>query len=44
MHRERKTGAGIAELKERMIRMVPEGFGDRTITGALVSEETLSSW
>lgn len=33
-----KTGAGIAELKERMIRMVPEGFGDRTITGALVSE------
>lgn len=33
-----KTGAGIAELKERMIRMVPEGFGSRTITGDLVSE------
>ena len=33
-----KTGAGIAELKEWMIRMVPEGFGGRTITGDLVSE------
>ena len=33
-----KTGAGIAELKERMIRMVPEDFGGRTITGDLVSE------
>ena len=33
-----KTGAGIAELKERMIRMVPESFGSRTITGDLVSE------
>lgn len=33
-----KTGAGIAELKELMIRMVPEGFGSRTITGDLVSE------
>ena len=30
--------AGIAELKEWMIRMVPEGFGGRTITGDLVSE------
>ena len=38
-----KTGAGIAELKERMIRMVPEGFGGRTITGDLVSEGRLSS-
>ena len=33
-----KTGAGIAELKEWMIRMVPEGFGGRTITGDLVFE------
>lgn len=33
-----KTGAGIRELKERMIRMVPEGFGDRSITGDLVTE------
>lgn len=30
-----KTGEGIDQLKERLARKIPEGFGERTITGEL---------
>lgn len=30
-----KTGEGIDQLKERLARKIPEGFGERTITGDL---------
>ncbi|MDD5952162.1 MAG: [FeFe] hydrogenase H-cluster maturation GTPase HydF [Oscillospiraceae bacterium] len=34
-----KTGEGIEALKQAIIRAVPEDFGQKTITGALVSPE-----
>ena len=39
-----KTGAGIAELKERMIRMVPEASATGPLPGLWYPRETLSSW
>lgn len=38
LHRERKNRCGNRRTERGMIRMVPEGFGGRTITGDLVSE------
>ena len=36
-----ETGEGIKQIREAMTRKVPENFGDRRITGTLVSEEDL---
>lgn len=36
-----ETGEGIDQIREAMTRKVPENFGDRRITGTLVSEEDL---
>ena len=34
-----KTGAGIDAVREELARLVPENYGDRLITGDLVTEE-----
>lgn len=34
-----KTGAGIDTVREELARLVPENYGDRLITGDLVTEE-----
>ena len=36
-----ETGAGIDAVREELARLVPENFGERKITGELVTEEDL---
>ena len=36
-----ETGAGIDAVREELVRLVPENFGERKITGELVTEEDL---
>lgn len=36
-----KTGAGINAVREELARLVPENYGERLITGDLVTEEDL---
>ena len=36
-----KTGAGIEAVREELARLVPENYGERLITGNLVTEEDL---
>lgn len=36
-----ETGAGIGAVREELARLVPENFGERKITGELVTEEDL---
>ena len=36
-----KSGVGIEQIKSALVRMLPESFGDETITGNLVSEDDM---
>lgn len=36
-----KTGEGMAQVKEELVRKIPEDYGSRLITGELVTEEDL---
>ena len=38
-HSQCQTGAGIDTVREELARLVPENYGDRLITGDLVTEE-----